>query len=247
MDPKGKTTFVDYNSIYGDWGYMKDFAIDPAKTALLIVDAQAGMLFPDVNNYMKAYSQVLPLDFCYFVERVRQVTLPNIKRLLEFFREKGLRVVHVWTASETEDFSDFRPGKRRWLLKLQELTGMDIYKAWQPEVQIIPEVAPIGHELVVLKKTGSAFNHTTLDEILRNMGIETLVIVGGNTNGCVFETSVYAAELGYNNILVDDATHAFHPDLHNQIVEMFPVMYGIVRTTDEVIVEIGEACDGIGG
>lgn len=245
MDPKGRTTFVDYKSIYGDFTYnTPGFSISPRKTALLIIDVQAGMLFPDANNAVKAYSRILPLDFSYFVERVRTVTIPNIQRLLRFFRETELRVVHTWVASETEDFSDFRPRKQRLLLEVQDLSGMDIYKAWQPEMKIIPEVAPVGHELVMLKKGASAFNNTPLDETLRNMGIDTLVLVGGNTNGCLFQTAVYAAELGYSNILVDDAAHAFHPDLHNQVIEMFPVMYGLVRTTDEIIAEIRAASQG---
>ena len=234
---------VDYNSIYGEWGYNLGFPIDLARTAVMIIDMQPMALFPEANNYLKAFSQLMPVDLTYFVERVRNITVPNTQRLLSFFREASLRVVHVWTAAETDDFSDMPPSKARWLKTIEEKTGMDIYKAWQPEVQIMPECAPEGHELVVLKKTGSAFNQTLLHFCLQNMGIETLVIVGGNTNGCVFETSVFASELGYNNILVSDATHAFHPDLQSEVEEIYKVHYGLVWTTDELIAEIGALVD----
>jgi ureidoacrylate peracid hydrolase len=235
---------VDYKSIYGDWGYNKGFPINPATSALLIVDMQPMALFPDANNYMQAYSQLMPVDLTYFVQRVRTLTVPNIQRLLEFFRKSRLRVVHIWTAAETEDFSDMPPSKARWLRTMQEKTGMDIYKAWQPEVKIMPECAPREHEIVVLKKTGSAFNQTLLNFYLQNMGIETLVICGGNTNGCVFETSVFSSELGYNNILVSDASHAFHPDLQAEAEEIYRVHYGLVWMTDEVIREYGARLEG---
>lgn len=234
---------VDYESIYGEWGYNKGFPIDPATTALLVVDMQPMALYPEANNYMKAYSQLMPVDLTYFVDRVKKVTVPNIHRLQQFFREAGLRVVNVWTAAETEDFSDMPPSKARWLRTIEEKTGMNIYKAWQPEVQIMPECAPAGHEVVVLKKTGSAFNHTLLHFTLQNMGIQTLVVVGGNTNGCVFETSVFSSELGYNNVLVSDASHAFHPDLQREAEEIYRVHYGMVWTTDQVIEEFGKLLD----
>lgn len=234
---------VDYASIYGEWGYNKGFPIDVRTTALLIVDMQPMALFPDANNYMKAYSQLMPVDLTYFVDRVRTLTVPNIQRLLQFFREAGLRIVHIWTAAETEDFGDMPPSKARWLRTMEDKTGMNIYKAWQPEVQIMTECAPVGHEVVILKKTGSAFNQTRLHFLLQNMGVQTLVIGGGNTNGCVFETSVFSSELGYNNILVSDATHAFHPDLQTEAEEIYRVHYGLVWTTDQVISNLGALID----
>ncbi len=230
---------IDHSSIYGSWGYSKDFEINIATTALLVVDMQAGMVSLDCDNYLKAYSKALPVDLSYFVERVKKTSTPNVQKLIGFFRDSGMKVVHVWTASETADFSDMPPSKARWLKRLEKMTGIDIYKAWQPDVQIMPVAAPKQGELVVLKKTGSAFNNTGLHFCLQNMGIETLVLVGGNTNGCVFETSVYAGELGYDNILVSDATHSFHPDLQAMAEEIFRVHYGMVWSTEEVMAKLG--------
>lgn len=238
---------VDYPGIYGEWGYNRGFPVSPTTTALLTIDMQAAMLYLDANNYMKAYSQLMPVDLTYFVNRVRTLTVPNIRRLQQFFRQANLRVIHVWTAAETEDFGDMPPSKARWLRTIQAKTGMNIYKSWQPEVQIMAECQPTGHELVIMKKTGSAFNQTPLHFLLQNMGVDTLVIVGGNTNGCVFETSVFASELGYNNILVSDASHAFHPDLQAEAEEIYKVHYGLVWTTDEVIAKFTAGANVAGG
>ena len=56
---------VDHKAIYGDWAYSADFTIDPEKTALLIIDMQAGFLFEDGGNYIEAYSKGLRVDLFY--------------------------------------------------------------------------------------------------------------------------------------------------------------------------------------
>ena len=86
-----------------------------------------------------------------------------------------------------------------------------------------------------MKRMASSFWNTELEFILRNAGIESLIMTGLNTNGCVFETSISGSNLGFKQILVSDATAAFHPDLEQLIFEMYGVHYGFVRKADEVV------------
>ena len=70
------------------------YSIEPKKTALVIIDMQPSLTDPNVG-YCKAYSKKLPISLEYFDNRVRQVVIPNIQRLLEYFRRHGLLIVYV--------------------------------------------------------------------------------------------------------------------------------------------------------
>ncbi|MEO1227194.1 MAG: isochorismatase family cysteine hydrolase, partial [Pseudomonadota bacterium] len=79
-----------------------------------------------------------------------------------------------------------------------------------------PEVVPQGDELVVDKTSAGTFNSTPLDQILRNMGVDRLLVCGIVTEGCVELTARDAADRGYYVTLVEDAcassTRVAHDD-----------------------------------
>ncbi|MEO5494631.1 MAG: cysteine hydrolase family protein [Sphingomonas sp.] len=72
-----------------------------------------------------------------------------------------------------------------------------------------PETRPIDGECVYRKAFNSAFIGTSLDEDLRAMGADTLVIVGLTTNHCVSTTVRMASNLGFLTFVAADATAAF--------------------------------------
>jgi len=231
--------FIDYKKIYGDWSYAGKLSVDPGKTALVIIDMQKGMLSTEVDGYLRAYSKILTVDLTYFMKRVKTRVIPSIARLLALFRRQGMRVIHVWCASSSADLGDMPPAKAKWIRRLEEKAGHELYRSWQLETQIIDELAPLQGEAVVMKRLACSFWKTELEFILRNAGVETLIMTGVNANGCLFETCVSGSNLGFQQVLVSDATAAFHPDLENFVFEMFPVQYGFVKTADEVVGLLG--------
>ena len=230
---------IDYKKIYGDWSYAGELDMDPQKTALVIVDMQKGMLSTNFDGYLRAYSQILTVDLTYFQNRIREQVIPSLARLLAHFRKRSMRVYHVWCASNDAHLSDMPPAKAKWIRRLEAVAGHQIYRAWQPEMQIVDELAPRQGEPVVMKRLACSFWKTELEFILRNAGVQTLVMTGVNTNGCLFETCVSASNLGFEQVLVNNATAAFHPDLENFVFEMFPVQFGSVKTADEVVGLLG--------
>jgi len=226
---------IDYKKIYGDWGYSKAFDIDLARSAVVVIDMQPAFTDPDYD-FMQAYTAMLPMSTDYFARRVRDVVLPNIARLIQAARTAGVPVTYVVTYSETDDLSDMTPVVRDGLRRIEKHCGRRIYRKWSPGMDIYDEIKPEDHELVVAKKTGSAFVSSMLPWCLRNMGVETLFLTGCNTNGCVFESAVVAKEMGWRNVLVSDATGCFAPEQQELIEEhIFPVHYGIVRSTGDVV------------
>ena len=108
-------------------------------------------------------------------------------RLLAHWRERGRPVIHIQHMS-TEPNSPLRP----------ELPGNAIKAV----------VAPQGAEPVIRKRVNNAFVGTDLDARLRAAAIESLVIVGLTTNHCVSTTARMAGDLGYDTVVVADATAA---------------------------------------
>jgi len=116
----------------------------------------------------------------------------HIVRLLQAWREQEGLVVCVQHLS-TEPDSPLRPG--------------------QPGVQLREAVRPLDSELLIQKHVNSAFIGTDLQARLDDQGIDTLIITGLTTNHCVSTTARMAANLGFDVVVVEDATAAFdHTD-----------------------------------
>ena len=79
-----------------------------------------------------------------------------------------------------------------------------------------PTLAPAPGELVLDKNTSSAFSSAGIEWLLRNMDVETLVLVGMATDMCVETTARDAADRGFNVIVVEDATATFFEHHHRE-------------------------------
>ena len=77
--------------------------------------------------------------------------------------------------------------------------------------------------------------------VLQNAGIETVVLTGVNTNGCVFETAVVGKNMGYDFILVNDTTACFDPRLQEEAEMWMARHFAWVRTTAETIELLDQA------
>ena len=112
----------------------------------------------------------------------------NIAALLRAWRETGRPIYHVRHDS-LEPGSHYRPGQ-----------GGNEFK---------PEAAPLAGEVVIAKRTNSAFIGTELEARLREAGQNLLVIAGVITNNSVEATVRMAGNLGFDARLVEDATFTF--------------------------------------
>ena len=139
-------------------------------SALLIIDVQQGFDFPGWG------------------ERNNPEAEENILAILNHWREKSRRIIHVQHCS-LEPNSPPREGQKGHLFK--------------------PEAQPLENEAIFRKTVNSAFIRTGLENFLREKGIEELVIVGLTTDHCVSTTTRMAANLGFKVYLVQDATATF--------------------------------------
>jgi nicotinamidase-related amidase len=112
----------------------------------------------------------------------------RIAALLAAWRKTGRPVFHIqhWSESENSPLSPRNAGS-----EIKEI------------------VRPLGNEPVFQKRVNSAFIGTDLENTLRRLGIQTVVIVGLTTPHCVSTTARMAANLGFEVYMADDAIAAF--------------------------------------
>ena len=103
------------------------------------------------------------------------------------------------------------------------------------EHEVIEALAPRAGELVIDKNTSSALNSTGIEGLLRNLGVETLVLAGMATDMCVETTARDAADRGLNVIVVEDATATFFEHHHRAALSGFARVFGQVWSTAEVL------------
>ena len=105
-----------------------------------------------------------------------------------------------------------------------------------PVTEVVPELAPRPGEWTVFKHRYSPFDNTDLQHLLRNLGIDTLVICGVNTNNCVLCSCFEAFNRDYRVILAEDVCASMNgPDYHDAAVRLIKSSLGWVVHSDAVI------------
>jgi nicotinamidase-related amidase len=207
------------------------FEISPGKTILLLIDMQK--LAGTDLLVEEAIKKGIPIDVAkkavkIMDERIKNV-LENSKKILETCRKKGIDRIHVKIESKFGDGRDV--GRLHKLLNYVVPPG----SVW---AEFFDKVKPSEDEIVLTKTCSGAFVGTELDRILRNLGIETLIIIGFYTDQCVETTARDAADIGYNIILVEDACTTLTQELHDNAIKAIKDVYVKVLSTESLLTKI---------
>lgn len=176
------------------------------KTALVLIDLQKG---------------IVPMDKSGAV-------VPNAKKLIDVFREKGgfISFVNV----------DFHDGADA----LKPLTDEGAAGHSAPAAdwaEFVPEIGVKEDDYTVTKRQWGAFFGTDLDIQLRRRGIDTIVLCGIATNIGVESTAREAFQLGYQQVFVTDAMATFSDEQHEATLKFIFPRIGRSRTTEEFIAQ----------
>jgi nicotinamidase-related amidase len=219
-------------------GLVSTVTIRPRESALVVFDMQTYALREDIGLGAIVWAEY-PERAKYYFDRVRALVIPNITKMIRFYRDRHLRVVYVTGGPELPDASDYFP-RRRLRDRSRKRSQSTLFPRGTPEHEIIEELAPVAGELVVNKTSTSPFNSTGIDQLLRNMGITGLVMTGVGTLD-VETMARDAADRGYDVYMIEDACASLHPKLHDTSLEVFRLLFGSVKTTDEALTEFRSA------
>ena len=210
------------------------FDVDWKRTALLIVDMQCYSSNPSCG-IAQMLSERYPDVAEYYVPRICEV-IAKTRQLLDGFRRLEREVIFTRHGALLADGRDMILRRRqRDDLAREQTDRPALWAKGSQEHQVVAELAPMDHELVIDKNASSPFNGTGIDQLLRNLNLETLVIVGTATDMCVETTARDAADRGYNVIVVEDATATFFADHHRAALSALARVYAKVWSTDRVL------------
>ena len=200
-----------------------DLFASPRKPALLLVDFFRGVFGDRPQELLDAIEE-WP-DTCGMAA---WESIPPTQRLLESCRRAGIPIIFSTGIVEGNiqgKYARSRPASNE---------GTPRVGRWvPPEVryEIVPEVGPLQGETVIRKIAASVFWGTPLvGQLIKNQ-IDTLIVCGESTSGCVRSTVIDASQFQFDVILVEDCTFDRHQaahainlfDMHRKFAEVLPL------------------------
>jgi nicotinamidase-related amidase len=199
------------------------YRFEPPSTALLVIDMQRDFIEPG------GFGQALGND----VGRLAAI-VPTVRALLDWARAHALAVLHT-REGHRPDLGDCPPAKQRRGDPAARIGAKGpmgrILVDGEPGNDIVPAVAPLPGEAVIVKPGKGAFWATPLDEMLRWRGITHVILAGVTTEVCVQTTMREANDRGYECLLVEDATESYVPAFKTATLEMVRAQGAIVGWT----------------
>lgn len=214
---------------------LPDIQLQRSKTALLIVDMQKHFVAKDGPDAIQCRQAGEWDRWSYFYDRLEQVVIPNNKRLLDRCRQAGIEVTFGRIASLKKDGRDRS--------RVQRTLGWnDIYVDVHGEsAEMVEELTPLEDEIVVNKTTDSVSLGTNYTQLMRNMGIDTIIVTGVVTDQCVACTVRVLADQGFRVICVEDCCAAPDPELHEMELKIINVIYCTVLDLENTLALIEES------
>jgi nicotinamidase-related amidase len=233
---------VDSSATLPEWPFpWPEFDPDWTRCALIIIDYQNYSSNPD-SGLSLVIKENYPSFANYYLPRIIQTTIPNTRKLLQRFRTLKMSVIFTRHGALLPDGSDLiERRQRRDKDALEACKNPAMWSKGDFEHEIIAELEPMHGELIVDKNSSSPFNSTGIDQLLRNLGIDTLLVTGMATDMCVETTSRDAADRGYNVIVAEDAVATFVEQHHYAALSGISRVFGKVWSTAEVL----EALDAL--
>jgi maleamate amidohydrolase len=146
-------------------------------------------------------------------------------QLLAAARARGAPVVFTTVAYDESELDT--------VLLLRKTPRVRQMRSGSPLTEIDPRLAPHRGEVVLTKKNASAFFGTPLLSYLSSQHIDTLLIGGLITSGCVRATAVDATQHGFRTLVVSDARADRSPDARQVSLQTIDDLYGDVVTLSE--------------
>jgi len=216
------------------WEWDPVFSLDPAKSALLVIDMQNGFI---------EEGAILEVPMAR-----RQV--PTVKKLVRYCRDNGIPVVFTRFRITGEE------GTHRFYWRLAKQRGLDIaspdfeFLGNAHAVQVTPELAPEPGEHVVDKPGYDCFAESNLDEVLNALKVSQLMFTGTVLNWCVDSTVRAAYHRHYDVAVIADGVSSY--DHANAPAEQWCSMeldlmaeaFGRVLTASDAMIELSRAAKG---
>jgi ureidoacrylate peracid hydrolase len=196
--------------------------------ALLVIDMQNGFCSP--GGSYEEYGSHIGADLKAYMQIV-----PNVARVIAACRELKIPVFYSQQVREASGIDLFTrlhliiPKRRAEFLRIPAC----VFGTW--DAAIIDELRPAEGDHIVVKRRDSAFQDTELDLWLRSSYVDTIICTGVDTAICVENTLTDGFNMGYDVILVEDATASSWEEIGRATLMKVRGSYGWVLKADQLI------------
>ncbi|MGA7987849.1 MAG: cysteine hydrolase [Candidatus Dormiibacterota bacterium] len=200
--------------------------VEPSHTALIVIDMQKDFCSRD-GSFAKQ-----GLDLSAYESMV-----PRLAKLLDAARSFGVTVIHLQMTTLPGHRVE-SPAQIRFNMLQRPVGGTEpvsvVYTVEGTEGhQIIPELSPMASEFIVPKYRSSGFWGTNLDMILGSNGLETVIVTGCTTEGCVESTARDALFNDYYVVVAEDCVASDLPEQHEASLVLMRKRFD-VATSDAI-------------
>jgi ureidoacrylate peracid hydrolase len=196
--------------------------LDPARSALVIIDMQSAFVEPGSPAEVPASRGVVA----------------NINRLAAGMRKIGATVIWVTHANiHTKAGSDWDMFFDNFVAAEVRARTIESLAPTAPGQKVWHEMHVDPADVLLVKNRYSALipGSSTLERVLRSLGIENVLVAGTKTNVCCEATGRDAMMLDFRVVMVSDCLAALSDDEHRATLETFIQQFGDVMTADEVL------------
>jgi len=190
------------------------------RPALLIVDF--------INAYVMEGAPLFAPDVVTAVDE----TIP----LLSLAREKQIPVLYTKVLYN----KNFRDGG----IFIQKVPVLKTMVEGEPLAEIVPQLTPIESDIIIVKQYASAFFGTSLAPTLTSLGVDTLLLTGCSTSGCIRASAVDGMQYGFRVIVPRECVADRHPGPHEANLFDINSKYGDVVSKSEVMEYLGKLENG---
>ena len=162
----------------------------------------------------------------FFAEGVVRAVADTVP-LLAAARAAGVPVIHTRV--------EYHPSGADGGWFVRKVPALRKMVAGEPLAQIDPKVAPLPEEVVLVKQYPSPFFGTPLAPMLAALGVDTLILAGCSTSGCVRAGALDGVQHGYRVVVPHECVGDRHDGPHDANLFDINAKYGDVVTRDEVI------------
>ena len=198
--------------------------LEPETTAVLTMELQRGVVGPS------AMLQAL-------VEHVASSgTVEAAARVCAAAREVGSRVVHC-TAAHRADGAGATENSKIFAMseRLRKEQGILPTEIGTDGAKLMPQLGEDPRDITLARMHGmTPFTSTSLDQMLRNLGVTTLVVTGVSVNLGVLGMCLSAQDLGYQAVLVRDAVAGVPPEYAEAVIENTLSLITTLTTSEEL-------------
>lgn len=208
---------------------MLETKIDVKKAALLVIDVQ--------NDLVRAREE--PFDGVSKMAESKGM-IGKIAGVIAAARKAGMPVIYCGHVHR-EDNADVVPTVTDFMLQGLVPPPRAAMIEGTPGAQFVDEVKPMAGDHVIWKRRSNAFYNSDLELMLRSRGVDTVILTGAVTNGCVANTARGARERDLNVIVLSDCVATMMPEDDDYFMKKVFPGAGRVRTADEMVSVINKA------